>query len=133
MFDFMTNIRSCKIIIKPLRIIFNNYFAFCFTFIFSFDILLLEVFIKERLYEWVELLLLIVSCWSSWIYKYPWTHDSCEDFRFLYSFLMNEQNYEKVKIHSFVIVSGRRKFHGAKINLTIYHLHLSVTSNADIY
>ena len=132
MFDFMSNVRSCKIIIKSLRIIFNNYFTFCFTFIFSFDILLLEVFIKERFYKWVELFLLIVSCWSSWINKYSWTYDSCENFWFLYSFLMNEQNDKKIKIHSFVIVSGRRKFHGAKINLTIDHLHFSVTSNTDV-
>lgn len=128
----MSNIRCRYIIVKPFWIIFYNNLALTFTLIFPFDELFLNVIISEWFNKWAEFFLLIISSWSSRIDKDRRTDNSCQDFGFLELSFIDIKDYEKVKVDSFVIISGWWKLDCTKIDLSVYHLHLALASNSYI-
>lgn len=62
MFDLVTDVGGCQIIVKSFGIVFYGNFTFSLALVLPFDVLFLQVFIKERFYKRVELFLLVVSC-----------------------------------------------------------------------
>lgn len=132
MFHFMPNIRSSQIVIKSFRVIFNLNLLLSTTFVFSLNKLFLKLLCRKRLDKWVEFFLLIVTGWSSWIYKYFGADNSGQNFWLFRLILLNVNNNQKMKILSLVIVCCWWKFHSTEIHLAIYHLHLTFTSNSHI-
>lgn len=102
------------------------------TFIFSLNKFFLKLLCRKRLNKWVEFFLLIITGWSSWIYKYLWAYNSGQDFWLFRLILLYVNYYQKMKILPFVVVCCWWKFHSTEIYLAIYHLHLTFTSNSYI-
>lgn len=132
MFDFMSDIRSCQIVVESLWVIFNLNLLLSSTFVFSFNKFFLKLLSRKRFNKWVEFFLLIITGWPSWIYKYLWAYDSGQNFRLFRLILLYVNDDQKMKILPLVVVCGWWKFHSAEIDLSIYHLHLTFTSNSYI-
>lgn len=132
MFYFMSNVWSSQIVVKSFRIIFYNNLTLSFAFIFSFDVLFFQIFIKERFYEWVEFLLLVVTSRPPRVNEDSWTEDCSENFGFLISILVDVEDNQKVEVHSLVIIGSGGEFHSTEVNLSINHFHFSLSTNAHI-
>jgi len=132
MFHFMPDVWSSKIIVESLRVIFYLYLLFSSTFVFALNELFLKLVSRKWLDKWIEFLLLIVPSWSSRINKYLGTYYSSENFRLFNLCLLNVDNNQEMKVLPFIIVSRGGKFHCTKVNLPIYHLHFTFTSNSNI-
>jgi hypothetical protein len=128
----MTNIWSSNIVIKTLRIIFDDNFTIAFTFVFSFDKFPLNIIIAKRFDKWTEFFLLIVSSRSSRIDEDRRTDDSDKNFWFFKFPLVYVKSNEKIKINSLVIISSWRKFYCTKIDLSVYHFHLTLSSDSHV-
>lgn len=128
----MSDVWSSQVIIKPLWVILYLNLLFSSTFILSFNKLFFQLVSRKGLDKWVKFFLMIISCRSSRIDKYFRTYNSCQYFRLLTLILLNINHNKKMKILSLVVVSCRWKFHCAKINLAIYHLHFIFPSDTDI-
>lgn len=128
----MSNVWSSQIVVKSFWVIFYNNLTLCFAFILSFDVLLFQVLVKERFYEWVELFLLIISGWPPGVNEDSWAEDCSKNFRFLISILIDKENNQEIKVHAFVIVGCRWEFHSTEIHLSIDHFHFTLSSNAYI-
>ena len=61
MFDFVPDIRRSDVVVKTLRVVFDDNLAFAFTLILSLNKLFLQSVICEGFHKRTEFLFLIVS------------------------------------------------------------------------
>lgn len=132
MLDFVSNIWSRQIVVEPLRVILYFNFLFCSTFVLSFNKLLIQLVCWKRLNKRVKFLLLIVSGWTPRINKYFRAYNSSKYLGLFCLVLLNINDNEQMKVLAFVVVGGGWELHGAKVDLSIYHLHFTVTPYAHI-
>ena len=128
----MPYIWSCYVVVKTLRIILYYYLILAFTLILSLYELFLEVVIRKWFNKWTKFFLLVVTSWPSWVHKNRWTDYCCQDLWFLKLTLVYVKDNEKIEVNSLIVVSSWWKFDSTKVDLTIDHLHLTLSSDSNI-
>lgn len=128
----MPNIRSSQIIVESLCIISDLNFLISPIFTLSLNKLFFKLINSKRLHKRIEFFLLIVPSRSPRIHKNLRTNDCCQYFRFLRFIFLNINNNKKMEILTLIVVSSWGKFHRTEINLSIDHLHFTLTSDPNI-
>ena len=83
MFDFVSDVGSSDVVVKTLRIIFDNYFALALALILSFYELLLKIIVGKRLHKGTKLFLLVIAGRSTRIHENGRTNNCSQNFCFL--------------------------------------------------
>lgn len=132
MLHFVSDIWSCQIVVKTLRVVLYLNLLLCPTFVLPLNELFVELVSRKGLNKRVKLLFLVVPGRSSRVYKYFGANDCSKDLGFFGLVLLYVNDDEQMKVLAFIVVGRRRKFHGAEVDLTIDHLHFAIAPDAHI-
>lgn len=132
MFDLVSNIGRCDIVVESFRVIANDDLAFAFTFILPLDELLLDVIVAEGLNKGTELLLLVVAGGAAGVHEDGRGNDRCQYLWLLELALVYVEHNQQVEVYALVVVSRRGKFYCAEVDLPVDHLHLALSPDTHI-
>lgn len=128
----MSDIGSCDVVVKTLRIVFDYYFTLTLALILSFYELLLKIIISKRLHKRAKLFLMVIASRSTWIYKNGRANHCSQTFWFLKLPLIYVEHNKQVEVYAFIVVGGWAEFDSTEVDLSIDHLHLALSPNAHI-
>lgn len=107
MFDLMSYVWCCDIVVEALGIVLYHDLALTLALVFSFYELFLDVVVAEGFDEGTELFLLVIAGRAARVHEDGRADDGSQDLGFFELSLVDVEDDEEVEVDALVIISGR--------------------------